>query len=113
MNFSLVGDVFGRRTSCGHWGDPCVHDVDARRLRGAPTAIRQGESSSIDVFIVVRPDPFASQVSILILQCLRAGVLMQGQDGWPDPETCLVGASQCQLALRCSWRFKRDGKCRR
>ena len=49
VNFSLVGDVFGRHTSCGHWGDPSEHDVDARRLRGAPTSIRQGQSPSIDV----------------------------------------------------------------
>ena len=49
VSFFLGGDVFGRHTSCGHWRDPSEHDVDARRLRGAPTSIRQGESPSIVV----------------------------------------------------------------
>ena len=43
--FFLGGDVFGRHTLCGHRGDPSEHDVDARRLRGAPTT-RQGPSES-------------------------------------------------------------------
>ena len=86
--FPVMGTFFGRHTSCGRWGDPCEHDVDARRLGRSQTAIRQGESVHRRfMHIVVRPDRFTIYNIDPADAVLRACVLMQGQDGWPDPET--------------------------